>query len=340
MTRCACCDGALTAGRLVSPDRLHGLPGRFEVARCAICGTGRTLPLIGEEGLGALYPVAYAPHAVVGGGWSPAALASRAINRWQEARMLSSPALSAARSVSPGRALDVGCGRGALGAVLIARGWHVDGVEPSPEAVEAARRRGVDARAGTLGSQDLETSSYDLVTFVHSLEHTVEPVVELQLAARAMRPGATLAVTVPNFGGAQARLFGSRWFHLDVPRHRHHFTDEGLRAAMESAGLRVERVATSTSAVGFAGSVQYALAGRWLARRGIGLHLLNAASQATWPLARAFDLVVGRDGLLVGRDGLLVGRDGLLVGRDGLLVGRDGLGARGGDLLHAVARRP
>ena len=47
--------------------------------------------------------------------------------------------------------------------------------------------------------------------------------------------------------------------------------------------------------MGFAGSVQYALAGRWLLREGAGLHLLNAATQATWPLARAFDLLVGRN---------------------------------------------
>jgi SAM-dependent methyltransferase len=178
-------------------------------------------------------------------------------------------------------------------------------VEPSPDAVRAARERGVEARAGTLGALELEPSAYDLVTFMHSLEHTVDPVADLQRAAGAMRPGATLAVTVPNFGSAQARLFAGRWFHLDVPRHRHHLTAAGLSRALERAGLRVERLATSTSAVGLAGSAQYALAGRWLLRGGIGAPLMSAASQATWPLARLFDLA-----------------------------------ARGGDLLHAVARRP
>ena len=309
MTRCACCDGPLTAGRLVSPDRLHGGPGRFEVARCATCGSGRTLPVVGEEELAAFYPAEYAPYAEQAG---VAGLAASAVQRWQEARMLSTPALSPARSLAPGRALDVGCGRGMLGATLAARGWRAEGVDPSPEAVAAARQRGVDACTGTLASLELERSVYDLVTFMHSLEHTVDPVADLRRVAGAMRPGATLALTVPNFGSAQARLFGDRWFHLDVPRHRHHFSATGLRAAIERAGLRVERTATSTSAVGLAGSVQYAVAGRWLLRGGIGSPLLSAASQATWPLARVFDLIVGRDGLAAG----------------------------GGDLLHAVARRP
>ncbi len=219
--------------------------------------------------------------------------------------MLSMPSLSFARSLPPGRALDVGCGRGALGAVLIGRGWRVDGVEPSPDAVQAARERGVNARPGTLSSLALDESTYDLMTFMHSLEHTAEPVRDLRRAARAMRPGAALAVTVPNFGGTQARRFRGRWFHLDVPRHRHHFTADGLRIAIEAAGLRVDRIATSTSAVGLAGSLQYAVAGRWVLREGLGLQLTSAAAQATWPLARAFDLA----------------------------------SRGGGDLLHAVARR-
>ncbi len=305
MTRCAVCDGPLGARRIVSPDRLHGLPGSSEVLSCARCGTGRTLPVIDEEGLGALYPASYAPHAYAEELRGASALAARAIHRWQEARMLSTPALAPAGTLPPGRALDVGCGRGALGAVLIGRGWRVDGIEPSPDAVEAARGRGVDARPGTLSSLTLDNSVYDLVTFMHSLEHTVEPVRDLERAAGAMRPGGMVAVTVPNFGGTQARLFRGRWFHLDVPRHRHHFTGEGLRAAMQAAGLRVERIATSTSAVGFAGSLQYALAGRWVLRQGLGLRMTSAVSQATWPLARAFDLA----------------------------------SRGGGDLLHAVARR-
>jgi len=304
VTPCGACGSPLGPPTLSSPDRLHGVPGTFEVARCPACGSGRTLPVVPEAGLGAFYPGAYAPHGDTDAGL--ATVASRAIRRWQAGRMLASPALSAARDRAPGRALDVGCGRGDLGAVLLDRGWTVDGVEPSPDAVAAARERGVQAREGTLGSVELAPGAYELVTFVHSLEHTVEPVEDLRRAAAAARPGATVAITVPNFGGAQAQRFGSCWFHLDVPRHRHHFTATGLRRALEAAGLEVQRTATSTSAVGLAGSIQYATSGRWVLRDDLGFRLTAAAFQATWPVARAYDL----------------------------------LARRGGDLLHAVARRP
>lgn len=41
----------------------------------------------------------------------------------------------------PGRALDLGCGRGLYGAELSRRGWRVVGVDAVPRAVEAARAR-------------------------------------------------------------------------------------------------------------------------------------------------------------------------------------------------------
>ena len=37
-------------------DRLHGIPGDFAVHVCPACGSGRTLPLVPTEQLGALYP--------------------------------------------------------------------------------------------------------------------------------------------------------------------------------------------------------------------------------------------------------------------------------------------
>jgi len=44
-------------------------------------------------------------------------------------------------------------------------------------------------------------------------------------------------ISVPNFGGWQRRRFGDRWYHLDLPRHRVHFTAEAVGRALERAGL-------------------------------------------------------------------------------------------------------
>ena len=47
---------------------------------------------------------------------------------------------------------------------------------------------------------------------------------------------------MPNLASAQARLGGGRWYHLDVPRHRTHFTVDGLHALLRRHAL--EPVAT------------------------------------------------------------------------------------------------
>lgn len=51
--------------------------------------------------------------------------------------------------------------------------------------------------------------------FRHSLEHTADPVQALRAAAGALSPGGVVLITVPNFGGWQARRFRGRWYRFD-----------------------------------------------------------------------------------------------------------------------------
>jgi hypothetical protein len=46
---------------------------------------------------------------------------------------------------------------------------------------------------------------------------------------------------VPDAEGLQARVFGSSWFHLDVPRHLYHFGDRSLTQLLNDAGLTIVR---------------------------------------------------------------------------------------------------
>jgi hypothetical protein len=69
------------------------------------------------------------------------------------------------------------------------------------------------------------------------LEHLDDPVGALQRMAGWLRPGGALLVGVPNLASVQAWVGGLRWYHLDVPRHRVHFTPAGLDAALRSGGF-------------------------------------------------------------------------------------------------------
>jgi SAM-dependent methyltransferase len=283
----------LGARAFAAIDRLHGTPGQFAVAVCQTCGSGVTTPVVGGDELGAYYPSAYGPYEDP---TNPLVrLISRVIRHRQSRRALATFPLEALRAAGPGRGVDIGCGRGDLAAALIGTGWQMAGIEPSPEAAANARARGVDVRVGTLADCELEASSYDAAVFQHSLEHTVAPLGDLKRIRDALKPGGLVAITVPNFGNWQARRLRSHWYHLDVPRHRTHFTRPGLIAVLQRAGLEVVELRTSTSTVGLPASIQYRMAGRCLFPDGLRLRVATGLCILTVPGA-ALANRIGGDG--------------------------------------------
>lgn len=96
-------------------------------------------------------------------------------------------------SLSPGNALDVGCGTGKLAAALLARGLPVLGIEPDPRMAEVAQRKNVQVEIASFESWKAAERSYSLVTAGHSW-HWVDPVVGLAKAASVTTPGGTVAL--------------------------------------------------------------------------------------------------------------------------------------------------
>jgi len=302
MSREACpiCDTQLPAPAIRAPDRLHGTPGAFAVAVCDTCGAGVTLPLVQAHELASFYPAQYSPYEAVRG--SAAAAISTAIQFWQGLRTRQTPPMQAVAALDPGQGVDVGCGRGDLAAMFVKRGWRMVGVEPAPQACEVARKRGVDAREGVLATVELEPQAYDAALFRQSLEHTIDPVGDLRLVHPALAPDGIVAISVPNFGCWQSRRFGASWYHLDLPRHRTHFTAGALDRTLRSAGFDDVQVTTSTSVEGLWASLQYRVLGRCLFPSGLRLRVAVALCPLGLPIAL-------------------------------------GLNRSGGDLLHAVARK-
>ena len=262
------------------------------MAGCARCGAGVTLPLLSDEQLGPLYPSGYGPH-VADRMILPLRIISWAIRSRQARAAWRDRPVRALHSRPPGRGLDVGCGRGDLDVMLAGHGWRMAGIEPSPEACATAAARGVDARCGTLASVELEPEAYDAIIFRHSLEHSNDPVGDLVRVARALAPGGVVLVSVPNFGCWQARRLGGHWYHLDLPRHRTHFTDRSLRLAFSRAGLECTELGTTTSTLGLPGSIQYRLFGRWLFRGALSLRVSTGLASLTRPLARLLNRLSG-----------------------------------------------
>jgi SAM-dependent methyltransferase len=290
--RCRACGYRLSDSKTIpGVDRLHGSRGAFLVAICRACGSGVTLPVETSARLASFYPAGYGPYE--DGGSGIVGLISSAIRWYQSRRLLARLPLSAIGELRAGRLVDVGCGRGDLAAALVKRGWDAVGVEPSASACAAARSRGIDARQGTLADVPLEPESYDVAILHHSLEHTPDPSGDLRKLSTALRPGGLVLITVPNFESWQRLRFADAWYHLDLPRHRTHFTAAGLRAALAEGGLAVESMTTSTSTVGLPATLQYAAVKRCLFPDGLGLRVASSLCVLTLPFTRLLDALRG-----------------------------------------------
>jgi SAM-dependent methyltransferase len=253
---CNACGAELGGPSLVTRDRQGTAAGEFEVQVCRDCGSGSTLPRVEESELGAYYSDAYGPHesGALMQGLAGAVMAARLRGRLFEPL----------RNGSAAAVLDVGSGRGDLLRVLQRRGSTVTGLEPSPDAAQAAEGLGVKTVVGTLVDAELPQGTFDAVIFHHSLEHVTQPVEALGKVRDLLKRGGTVFIVVPNFASRSARRRGEAWWALDVPRHRTHFTPQGLESALHRAGLRVQLLKETASVLGPAANLQERLRGSFL----------------------------------------------------------------------------
>jgi 2-polyprenyl-3-methyl-5-hydroxy-6-metoxy-1,4-benzoquinol methylase len=141
------------------------------------------------------------------------------------------------------RVLDVGCGGGEWLMFLQEHGCEVSGLDPSEEACAAARRRGLARiHRGSLVENDLPENHFDLVTGIHCLEHAPSPSEFVRGAARLVREGGWLGVSIPNVASWEARRARGRWYHLDPPYHLCLPTPNTMRAVFAAASLSNLRV--------------------------------------------------------------------------------------------------
>ena len=215
------------AGRsLTSDSRVVALD--IEKVECGRCGLVRSARPLDTDALAAHYRDAYVlaaqadvaePLLPAGGELVPR---SRLFFDWI------SSALAIAGRRDPGSIVEIGCGEGRL-LRRMADAWpraRTRGLDLSPEAVGAARRRALDAEVG--GFDDLR-GEHDLVYAVAVLEHLPSPREFFACAAAALSDQGALVVTQP----AQDQP-SSDIFFVD---HLWHFASAHIEALAATAGL-------------------------------------------------------------------------------------------------------
>ncbi|MBI4245268.1 MAG: class I SAM-dependent methyltransferase [Planctomycetes bacterium] len=236
-------DRVVTLGR----DRLTDIPGKFQVVVCSECGLMRTNPRPTPQTIKIYYPNEYHPYNLriakngglkLNGNKSEVkqSLWKKVTNKYLNLDTRQIP------MVKPGRLLDIGCSNGSFLVPMQKKGWDVEGLEFSADAAETARSLGLKIHVGAIEDVSLPTNNYDLITGWMILEHLHKPVEVLNKIRGWMKPNGWLAVSVPDARSCEFRVFGKRWYSLEVPRHLYHYTPNTLRKILLKSGWKIEKL--------------------------------------------------------------------------------------------------
>ncbi len=219
----------------------------YKVMRCEECGVGFTLPKLSAQELSRYYTNEY--YSLDGNMKLEAATRPHNQTRVEKIR----------RFVREGKLLDVGAGTGMFLKTAKENGFDAEGLEISADAAAFGNATwGLNIRQGNLHETSLPPECYDVVTLGHVLEHLHKPHDAISRLHSILKRDGLLVVAVPNFASMQAALFGSHWFHLDVPRHLFHYTPANINALVEGKGFTVVGInyfSAEHNWAGFLGSV-------------------------------------------------------------------------------------
>jgi len=136
--------------------------------------------------------------------------------------------------IKGGSILDIGCGNGTYLAYMKEMGWKVAGIEMDQKAAEIAQSKfGIPVYVGKLEDAPFDKYSFDVITLIHVIEHTFDPISFLIESAYFLKPNGYLIIITPNLNSLGNKFFGKNWYYLDTPRHFYIFSPKSLRMCLQ-----------------------------------------------------------------------------------------------------------
>jgi len=285
---CPLCGVADAALELEGKDILYGAPGRYQVVRCRACTLLYTNPRPTFEALAAHYPDDYMCYLAPDADATMFRSVSEAIARSLTQRRLARREKVIGR-IPPELAIaDVGCGLNELlRTIKLERGPVGTGVDVKASMVERIQRLlQMPAVHGGLSDAKFADASLDLVLMLEYLEHESDPAAVLAESRRVLKQGGHVAIEIPHITGLPARIFKSRWFNLDVPRHLVFFDPDTLRRACADSGFELISYEPFSTPFNIGISVLFALGGVSHARNPLSPLLALGLGAPLLPLQR------------------------------------------------------
>ncbi|MFG2087405.1 MULTISPECIES: class I SAM-dependent methyltransferase [unclassified Spirillospora] len=235
-TECPWCGSAELTRHVVTRDVILGKPGRFPLDRCKQCGHIFQNPRLTPDGLDFYYRDAYDG---LNEQTTELILSSTNSDYLARARMVQ-------RLGTPYRWLDVGTGKGHFCRVArtVLPETAFDGLDMGTGVEEAVRRGWIDrAYNGQFFDLGPEMAGrYDVISMNHYLEHTADPLAELDLAAKVLAPEGLFLLEMPDPESPFAKLLRTFYLPYLPPQHLHLIPIGNLERALRERGMEVVAV--------------------------------------------------------------------------------------------------
>ncbi len=141
--------------------------------------------------------------------------------------------------------LDVGCGDGFIGRILMDNGNDVVGVEIHDEPIREARKKGMKVIKARAQKLPFKSNTFEIVVMAEVIEHFLETEAALAEVRRVLKPGGRVIITTPNFASFRDRilvLFGKLQAFSQHKDHVKFFNKERLIKVLDDCGFEVVKV--------------------------------------------------------------------------------------------------
>ena len=225
--KCVC--GSCNYSKVLSGNR----NGEFTIILCNKCGLKRTFPKpLVEDGIKDYYDNALD--------------SDDRINRIELWKKFSDNSLKKIRRfIKTGRHLDVGCSNGILVKRALDIGFDSFGIDLSSVAVEIGKRElvlGDRLSVGLLIDKKYPDEYFDVVTYIHVVEHLEKINEEMREAYRILKSDGVLYVEVPRFNSIWRRLSPKTWYGYSAHEHIWQFDEKSLAGIIKNNGFAVKAV--------------------------------------------------------------------------------------------------
>ncbi len=243
-------------------DRMYGIPGEFNLVRCKNCGLVFIYPYLNKNEIAKYYPKEKY-YSMIKNPVEDFKIKLYNIfyseNRFAK-KLLFAPFKFLVRKIiiqKGGNFLDVGCGDGKFLKIIEKSGMYCYGVEPNiSKSIIEEKLKIFNCE---LEEAKFKKEFFDVITLNHVFEHVASPSHTLREINRILKKGGYVVIATPNIGSLTARIFGSKWFQLDTPRHLFLYSEKTIAKYAKKEGFKIEKITYNSTPLQFLCSMVYVL---------------------------------------------------------------------------------